>query len=406
MYLSYLKFISWTIALKCVFGAAEPPVPQRHPARQPRRGLGHVNAAYFVNWGIYQRNFQPQDLPASKLSHILYAFINVRSDGTVFTADTWADLEKHYQGDFMLSIGGWTWSSNFAAAASTATTRSAFAKSAVTLMKDWGFDGIDIDWEYPSSGQDADNMVLLLRAVRDEMDLYATKFAPGHHFQLSVAAPAGPEHYSKLRLSELADILDHVNIMAYDYAGSFGNVAGHTANLYANKDLPKSTPFNTDDAIKAYIEGGVPPEKLVLGMPIYGRSFLETPGLGEPYSGVGLANPGLGSWEAGIWDYSALPKEGAVINYDQKAQAYYSYNSNTRELVSFDPPDAVRNKVWYLQRLGLGGAMFWEASGDKVGSESLVETCFEALGTIDQTENWLDYPDSRYHNIVSGMECE
>src|SRR5690349_17170637 len=50
MYLSYLKFISWIIALKCVFGAAEPPVPQRHPASQPRGGLGHVNAAYFVNW--------------------------------------------------------------------------------------------------------------------------------------------------------------------------------------------------------------------------------------------------------------------------------------------------------------------------------------------------------------------
>ncbi|KAI8710869.1 Chitinase [Fusarium sp. LHS14.1] len=82
----------------------------------------------------------------------------------------------------MLSIGGWTWSSNFAAAASTATIRSTFAKLAVTLMKDWGFDGIDIDWEYPFSGQDADNMVLLLQAVRDEMDLYATKFAPGHHF--------------------------------------------------------------------------------------------------------------------------------------------------------------------------------------------------------------------------------
>ena len=73
----------------------------------------------------------------------------------------------------MLSIGGWTWSTNFPAASASAATRSTFAKSSVTLMKDWGFDGIDIDWEYPANATDASNMILLLQAVRSELDSYS-----------------------------------------------------------------------------------------------------------------------------------------------------------------------------------------------------------------------------------------
>ncbi|KAG6990277.1 Chitinase 1 [Fusarium oxysporum f. sp. conglutinans] len=229
--------------------------------------------------------------------------MNVQEDGTVFTDDTYADLEKHYEGDsqtwinsfanrgpihslawlesdkdnafgcvkqlfllkkahrnlkVLLSIGGWTWSTNFATTAASAASRSTFAKSAVTLLKDWGFDGIDIDWEYPASDEDAANMVLLLQAVRNELDAYASKHAPGYHFQLTIAAPAGSSHYSKLRLEDLGRIVDYINLMAYDYAGSWSSVAGHSANLYANTDIPQSTPFNTDDAVKAYLDAGVP----------------------------------------------------------------------------------------------------------------------------------------------------
>lgn len=298
----------------------------------------------------------------------------------------------------MLSIGGWTWSSNFPAAASTAATRATFAKSSVTLMKDWGFDGIDVDWEYPGDETQAANMVLLLQAVRDELDSYATQYAPGHHFQLSIAAPAGATNYEKLHLAQLGSVLDHVNLMAYDYAGSWDTYSGHSANLYPNAPKPHSTPFDTDSAVKAYINGGVSAGKLVLGMPIYGRSFEATSGIGQLFSGVGS-----GSWEAGVWDYKALPKAGATMQYDDVAQAYYSYDSSAQELISFDTPDVVQKKVSYLQNLSLGGSMFWEASADKTGTDSLISTSFESLGSLDTTENWLDYPNSQYANIVAGM---
>lgn len=307
--------------------------------------------------------------------------------------------QKNRNMKVMLSIGGWTWSTNFPAAASSEAGRKNFAKTSVAFMKDWGFDGIDVDWEYPADATQASNMILLLQAVRDELDAYSAKFANGHHFLLSIAAPAGPDHYNKLKLAELGQVLDYINLMAYDFAGAWSDYSGHDANLYANPQNPNATPFNTDDAVQAYIDGGVPANKIVLGMPIYGRSFQKTDGIGKPYTGVGS-----GSWENGIWDYKALPKAGSTMQCDSVAQGCYSYDSSTKELISFDTPAMISTKVDYLKGKGLGGSMFWEASADKTGSDSLIGTSHRGLGSLDSVQNYLDYPDSKYDNIKKGMK--
>ncbi|KAL2753888.1 glycoside hydrolase family 18 protein [Sodiomyces alcalophilus JCM 7366] len=390
---------------------------------------GYQNAVYFTNWAIYDRDYHPQDLPASQLTHVLYAFLNLRENGEVYSGDTWADVEKRYPDDSwndpgtnaygcvkqlfllkkanrhlktLLSIGGWTWSTNFPAVASTPQTRATFARTAVEFMKDWGFDGIDVDWEYPRDDTEAANQVELLRAVRDELDRYAAEHAPGYHFLLTIASPAGPSHYNQMRLAELADVIDNFYLMAYDFAGSWDSVSGHQANLYPNPNDATATPFSVDGAVQGHLDAGVPASHIVLGMPIYGRDFLNTDGPGEPYSGIGQ-----GSWEAGVWDYKDLPRPGATVQFDNVAQASYSYDNSKRHLVSYDTPRAVESKVIYLQARGLAGSMFWEASGDRTGAESLLQTSFEALGGTggqDSTENLLEYPDSQFANIRHGME--
>lgn len=128
----------------------------------------------------------------------------------------------------------------------------------------------------------------------------------------------------------------------------------------------------------------------MVGMPIYSRSFEATNGMGQPFSGVGS-----GSWENGAWDYKVLPRDGASVFCDDNARACYSYDTNTQELISYDTPEIVGKKVEYLQGMGLGGSMFWEATSDRSDSDSLIKTSYDALGCLDTTQNWLDYPRSQ-----------
>ncbi|KAK1963404.1 family 18 glycosyl hydrolase [Colletotrichum sublineola] len=399
------------------------------PLNLTERGLdGYTNAVYFTNWAIYGRNYQPQNLSASQITNVIYAFMNLRPSGEVYSGDTYSDLEKHYPTDswndvgnnaygcvkqlyllkksnrrmkVLLSIGGWTWSTNFPAAASTPEGRALFASSSVKFMKDWGFDGVDVDWEYPANADEAANMVLLLQAVRSELDAYAAQYTPGYHYLLTIASPAGPSHYNVMNLKAVSDVIDAFNLMAYDYAGSWDANSGHQSNLYPNPGNPASTPFSTDAAVNDYLRAGVPASKIVLGMPIYGRSFEQTSGIGQPFSGVGS-----GSWENGVWDYKALPRAGATELYDATAVASYSYDSASKELITYDTPAVIRTKVSYLRSKGLGGSMFWEASGDRSDGGSLLAASFDALGGADGQDkslNQLSYPNSQYDNIRAGV---
>ncbi|KAM5448794.1 Chitinase 4 [Microsporum canis] len=397
-----------------------------------RPGLKTVG--YFTNWGIYGRNYQPADIPANHLTHILYSFANVRPEtGEVYLSDTYSDLEKHYPEDSwndtgnnvygcikqlfllkkqhrhfhtLLSIGGWTYSSNFAAPASTSQGRETFARSAVKLVADLGFDGIDIDWEYPKDATEAQNFVLLLEATRYELDKFSAEVVrrpDGGRLLLTVAAPCGESNYAQLRMAEMDRYLDFWNMMCYDFAGSWGSTAGHQANLYLSRDNPASTAFSIDAALNAYMAGGVHPSKIICGLPLYGRAFEQTDGPGKPFQGVGE-----GSWENGIWDYNALPKDGAEEYNDEYLVASWSYSASQRKMISYDTPLITWKKTEYIRQTGLGGAMWWELSGDHpINHErSLIKTVvdgFGGTGALEMRENNLNYPTSEYDNLRNGF---
>ncbi|KAH6637638.1 glycoside hydrolase superfamily [Boeremia exigua] len=385
---------------------------------------GYRAIGYFGNWDIYARKFFPQNIPADKLTHVLYSFADNKDNGTVFFTDTYADTDIHYAGDswsesgnnvygavkqlqllkaknrnlkVMLSIGGWTYTNtnkHMDAPMSTATGRQKFADSCVAMVRDYGFDGIDVDWEYPQNVEQGGQLLDLLKAIRKALDGYANTliYEDGHgssekpHFELSIAAPAGESNYKNMPLRQISEVVDFINLMAYDYAGSWDKTSGHAQNLYKSRSNPASTPFNTYDVLN-------------LGMPIYGRAFTNTAGMGQSYNGNGK-----GSWEGGVYDWKDLPLNGAQVYYDQEAGGTYSYDNSTGLLVSFDTVDMALKKTDWLKKTKLGGAMWWEVSGDRYDGSGLIDNVVAALkgkdgSGIQQKSNWLRYPDSKFDNI-------
>lgn len=189
------------------------------------------------------------------------------------------------------------------------------------------------------------------------------------------------------------------NLMAYDFAGTWSSLAGHHANLF-----PSRHGFTNEDkqsvsaAVDFYTSTGVHPSRLVIGVPLYGRSFANTNGLGKPFSG-----PGEGSWDPGSLDYKALPRPGAVSQGFPDVVGTIDYDPQKRELVSYDSPNDATAKADWIVKRGLGGAMFWEASGDKPveSGQSLMATLAYRLGALDSTPNHLFFPGSRFDNLKS-----
>jgi len=262
------------------------------------------------------------------------------------------------------SIGGWTLSDAFPIMAASATARATFANQCRELIQDYGFDGIDLDWEYPGyedhSGtpQDKANFNLLLDDVRLALD--ALENETGKRYGLTAALPCGPSNMMNIDIPYVTSKLDELNLMSYDFGGSWSETTSVNAPMVYQGWGPED--FSVDDCVRNWIDEGGSREKINLGISFYGRSFAGATGLNQSHQGADKANWSVD--EGTPQYYNILDKLPNMVSVrDELTKTQYAYFP-TDGLVSFDNERSICDKTEYAIENNLSGFLIWELSGD------------------------------------------
>lgn len=224
-------------------------------------------------------------------------------------------------------------------------------------------DLILVDWEHPSNSEEGRDYVLLLEELRRSL--------PAPQYLLTTALPVGEWCLKHIDLAKVAEQVDFINLMCYDFAGPWTELSGHQSQLY--------TPACPHDAfskrsghgaVQYFLARGVPSRKIVLGVPVYGRSFLGADCVGQRFSD----HTGEGS----IHDYRELPLPGAQEFVDKRLGAAGSFGGESG-FVSYDTPHTVQIKAEYVKANHLRGLFYWTGVADAVGPRSLVTAGYKVL---------------------------
>lgn len=399
-------------------------------------GNGFTIGGYYAQWAVWGRQYNPYNIPFDTINQIFYAFIGFNAyDGSVKTLDSSADgwgmsaiaraLLQYPYLRAHLSFGGWTNNGQttapmFEQLASSQASMERFATESVALMRKLGFNGIDIDWEWWSDfGNDvapAKKTLAFYRILRKALDDAGTK--DGKKYKLSTAVNGGTDRALAMQKStnpnyvadfwaQTSSIVDHINIMNYDYHGGYD--VGSPAYFQAAYDFPntgdnkvgKEEGWSIKSSVQTYIDNGVKSKQIVVGIPLYARTMQVS---GSVNGGIfaKVIGTGYGDYEKGILDYkcivnpvadpatgcgSSTPITGVKSTkffnnasnaeiwntYGKDALQVWGYSSDTSTFVTFDDLWTTQEKVKIAKAKQLLGVMFWELDGDsQVAATSLI----------------------------------
>ncbi|MCU6711187.1 glycosyl hydrolase family 18 protein [Paenibacillus sp. J5C_2022] len=372
-------------------------------------GSQYTNVTYYTQWSIYDRDYHPEDVAVSHFTHINYAFADLCwrkyatngtecrngdiplqnryvHDGEMIIGDPEADIdnfnafaaikESNPHLKLLISVGGWSWSNNFSNMAADERTRRAFANSVVDYLREYQLDGLDIDWEYPVEGGEEDNshrpedkanFTLMMKTVREALD--AASAEDGKYYLLTIASGQGDNFVQNADLANSVHHMDFINIMTYDYGGSWETIANHNAPLYYDLNNPKpSAPRNhASGGALGHLNGGVPSYKLVFGIPYYGVGWAGCPPDGE-YRTCESIPPG--SWESGKFDFTDIEnnymtRDDYAFHWNDAAKSAFLYNEENGIFLSFNNETSMMYIASFVKSMNLAGVMNWEISADR-----------------------------------------
>ncbi|MDQ1645635.1 MAG: chitinase [Cryptosporangiaceae bacterium] len=436
----------------------------------------NVVSAYFANWAVYGRGYYVKDIPAKKLNVIQYAFGNPTFNKDTGAAgcevtDPWADYQQvywtgdhavdgvaddansgnqHLFGNFnqllkmkkanpnvkvLISLGGWTKSTWFSQVAATPERRAAVVKACLdtfikgnlpaagTVGGDGSgagvFDGIDIDWEYPTqvAGGNVDptpadraNATALFSEFRSQLDTLGA--ASKKHYLLTAAMPAAKNSSKYFQLQKVGQILDWIYVMTYDYNGGWSKKTSPTSlfNSDPKDENAKDPTWNTTGTVGFYERSGVSPDKIVVGVPFYGLQFIRTPeknALWQPYDNKGLdansldfdrtPNPTYhqmvdvakvltadGKGQNGFtrkwvspagepWLFSATANHHLCDTFNPDGTCVAPYELQTPTVITYEDPASLHERTKLVSQSGLRGVFAWELSQDSNDAQLMGE---------------------------------
>jgi chitinase len=309
----------------------------------------------------YYPSFKREDqdhnsIDYDSLTHIAEAFVKPDSEGNLVVDQKFIYPEllsaAHRHGvKVLVSIGGWGNCEGFAPMASSPEKRARFISQVIAFCLQNGYDGVDLDWEFVSSDEESQNFSALVRELSQAL---RAQIPP---LLLTMAAPAGPYWGRWINFEQLHPYFDYISFMTYDYHGPWTDHAGHNSPLYTCQNDPCGS---VDDTFTYSQIRQVPLQKLLLGIPFYGRSF-DTTGLYKP------------AQNSQYYDYSAvvnLQAAGWKYNWDACSQVPYLISPNGKTYLSFDDRRSVEAKCRYVLQKKAAGVIIWEIKADRVGNRS------------------------------------
>ncbi|KAI5697575.1 hypothetical protein M8J75_012443 [Diaphorina citri] len=374
---------------------------------------------YYTNWSVYRpgtAKFTPQNINPYLCTHLIYAFGGLDKENGLRPFDKYQDIEQGGYAKFtglktynknlktMLAIGGWNeGSTRFSPLVADEDRRKEFVKNVLKFLRVNHFDGLDLDWEYPAfrdGGKSADreNYAQLVQELREEFERESEKTGRPR-LLLTMAVPAGLEYIDKgYDVKKLNKYLDFMNILSYDYHSAFEPAVNHHSPLFPLEEDGEynfEAQLSIDHTIKHYLKSGADPDKLVLGIPTYGRSYTlfnpESNQIGAPADGpescafqkifrikIPATHLICSSLKSDDW---------SVEHPNPRAMGPYAFKGN--QWVGYDDQEIAKDKAKYVNDQKLGGIMFWSIDNDDFRGTChgrpypIIEAAKEALFGID-----------------------
>lgn len=355
----------------------------------------------------------PEDIDPMLCTHVVYGFAVLnRETLTIQPHDSWADLDNHFYERVTafrkkgvrvtVAIGGWNDSAGdkYSRLVRDPAARTRFIRAVVAFIEKQGFEGLDLDWEYPVCWQ-----VDCTKGYADEKEGFAelvralsAEFKPRGWLLSAAVSPNKKVIDAAYDIATLTEHFDWIAVMTYDYHGQWDKQTGHVAPMYVHPGDVDST-FNANFTINYWISEGADRKKLVMGMPMYGQSF----SLADN-SRHGLNAPTYGGGEAGdntrargflaYYEICAFIRDRGwhVVRDSKGRMGPYAYLRD--QWVSFDDGYMIRHKSEYVKAMGLGGAMIWALDLDDFRNMCHCEE-YPLLRTINRVLRNYPGPDPK-----------